>query len=144
MTESTGGCLCGAVRYRVRDRLRPVVFCHCDQCRLTSGHYVAATACRRASLDVTGEERLTWYRSSASAERGFCSVCGSNLFWRPIDGAGISIMAGTLDTPTGLAAKAHIFVASASDYYAIDDGLPSFDDRGNVDVTAIDAADAMR
>ena len=51
-------------------------------------------------------------------------------------------MAGTLDTPTGLAATAHIFVASAADYYAIGDGLPMFPDRGNADLTAIDQADA--
>ena len=36
-------------------------------------------------------------------------------------------MAGTLDPPTGLTAEEHIFVADASDYYRIDDGLPHFD-----------------
>ena len=33
-------------------------------------------------------------------------------------------MAGTLDRPTGLEAKNHIFVEEASDYYVIGDGLP--------------------
>jgi hypothetical protein len=41
-----------------------------------------------------------------------------------VHGRHISIMAGTLDTPTGLSAVEHIFVADASDYYTIDDGLP--------------------
>ena len=36
-------------------------------------------------------------------------------------------MAGTLDTPTGLEAEEHIFIADASDYYRIDDGLPAFE-----------------
>jgi hypothetical protein len=46
------------------------------------------------------------------------------LFWRTIGGDTTSIMAGTLDTPTGLAIEEHIFVAAKSDYYALTDGLP--------------------
>jgi hypothetical protein len=40
------------------------------------------------------------------------------------------IMAGTLNPPTGLEAKGHIFVADAGDYYHIDDGLPQSADWG--------------
>ena len=127
MTNATGGCLCGAVRYAVRGLLRPVSYCHCSQCRRTSGHFVAATACATSDLDVVSGERLRWYRSSPAAERGFCSECGSSLFWRPGHGRHISIMAGTIDTPTGLQAKEHIFLADASDYYELADGLPQFE-----------------
>ena len=45
-----GGCECGAVRYRVTGTLRKVVYCHCAQCRRTSGHFVAATACATDNL----------------------------------------------------------------------------------------------
>ncbi len=117
----TGGCLCGAVTYTVDGPLRPVIACHCRQCRKTSGHHVAATSCARGDIQITGE--VTWYASSDTARRGFCGICGSNLFW---DGAGanLSIFAGTLDTPTGLHLKAHIFCADKGDYYEIADGLP--------------------
>ena len=67
---------------------------------------------------------LTWYKSSGSAERGFCSVCGANLFWRQFGHDTISITAGTLDTPTHIKLEQHIFVADKSDYYAVDDDLP--------------------
>jgi hypothetical protein len=127
MAEATGSCLCGAVRYAVLGPLRPVSYCHCSQCRRTSGHYVAATACDRKHLQLRSDEGLRWYRSSPDAERGFCSKCGSSLFWRPGRGREISIMAGTLDTPTGLEAEEHIFVADASDYYRLDDDIPHFD-----------------
>ena len=76
---------------------------------------------------MQNDEGLRWYRSSSTAERGFCATCGSSVFWRPGHGRHISIMAGTLDAPTGLAAEEHIFVADASDYYRIDDGLPCFE-----------------
>ena len=116
-----GGCLCGAVRYRVTGPLRPVVACHCTQCRKTSGHHVAATSARRNMVEITGQ--VTWFASSGSALRGFCSTCGSNLFW---DGPGthLSIMAGKLDAPTGVSLAGHIFVADKGDYYDIADDLP--------------------
>jgi len=126
-----GGCLCGGVRYEVRGPLRDVVACHCSQCRMTSGHYVAATEALNADLILTRASTLRWYRSSARAERGFCARCGANLFWRrlPDDGpeSGLpatSIMAGTLQAPTSLKICRHIFVADKSDYYQINDGLP--------------------
>jgi len=117
----SGGCLCGAIRYHITGPLRPVIACHCQQCRKTSGHHVAATSAARADIDIKGEVR--WYQSSAKARRGFCPTCGSNLFW---DGAGenLSIFAGTLDGTTGLSIAGHIFCADKGDYYEIADGKP--------------------
>lgn len=123
-TTAHGRCLCGGVRYEVRGALRPVVYCHCHMCRRASGHFVAATACAREHLLLLDAGGLRWYASSDWARRGFCAHCGSNLFWELLGGAYVSIMAGTLDGPTGLTATGHIFVAGAGDYYAITDGLP--------------------
>lgn len=121
---TVGGCLCGAVRYQARGALRPVIACHCMQCRKTSGHHVAATSAPRNSVEISGD--VTWFASSPDARRGFCGICGSNLFW---DGPGshLSIFAGTLDGPTGLQVSGHIFCADKGDYYELDDGLPCAD-----------------
>lgn len=118
-----GGCLCGAVRYRVTGTLSDVHACHCGQCRRQSGHFTAGCETARDNLTIDGAEALRWYKSSSVARRGFCGTCGSNLFW---DGGGqdISLNAGTLDQPTGLKMTSHIFVADKADYYEIDDGLP--------------------
>ena len=120
----TGGCLCGAVRYRIHGALRGVHACHCSQCRRTSGHHVAMTSASSTQVEFTNSAGLLWYKSSDIAERGFCGVCGGNLCWRQFGATDISIAAGTLDTPTGLAMEQHIFVADKSDYYTIEDGLP--------------------
>ena len=126
MTDTTGSCLCRAVTYRVLGPLRPVVACHCTQCRKSSGHHVAATSARRDHIEITGE--VQWYASSETAKRGFCPCCGSNLFW---DGPGqnLSIFAGTLDRPTALRLVGHIFCADKGDYYDIADDLPKADQR---------------
>lgn len=117
----TGGCLCGAVSYQVSGPLRPVVACHCVQCRKSSGHHVAATSCARDDIAINGE--VTWYQSSDTARRGFCGVCGSNLFWDGT-GANLSIFAGTFDGETGLKMAGHIFCADKGDYYDLADDLP--------------------
>jgi len=119
-----GGCLCGGVRYRIRGALRGVIACHCSQCRRTSGHYVAMTSAPSANVELTAADTLLWYRSSDTAERGFCGRCGGNLFWRQFDRDELSITAGTLDTPTHIEVEQHIFVADKSDYYSINDNLP--------------------
>ena len=118
---TAGSCLCGAVRYAVEGPLRPVIACHCTQCRKTSGHHVAATAAPRANITVTGE--VAWYQSPAGARRGFCPVCGSNLFW---EGGGdmLSILAGTIDGASGVRIAGHIYCADKGDYYDIADALP--------------------
>ncbi len=132
--NASGACLCGGVKYEVDGPLRAVVYCHCEQCRRTSGHYVAATACKPEHLTLSVDDGLRWFRSSPEAQRGFCASCGASLFWRPDHGEYVSIMAGTLDGPTGLKAVKHIFVPDVADYYSIHDGLPQHADRGPVNL----------
>lgn len=115
-----GSCMCGSVRYRVDGPLRPIIACHCIQCRKSSGHYVAATACPTKALHVEGDT-LQWFASSAQAERGFCKRCGSNLFWRRTGADNTSIWAGSIDGPTGLHIAQQMFAESKGDYYALPD-----------------------
>lgn len=121
---ATGGCLCGAVRYRVTGRLRDVMNCHCSQCRRTHGHVAAYAAARRDDLELLEDAGLAWYASSPRARRGFCRTCGASLFWQPRDLDYIAIAAGTLDQPSGLKTVGHIHVRDKGDYYEIADTLP--------------------
>ena len=122
-----GGCLCGAVRYRLKPPLRLAVACHCQQCRRTSGNYVSATSVPREKFSLTSDKGLTWYRSSAHARRGFCRECGSSLFWSADARDTISIMTGTIDGKTGLHTAAHIWVADKGDYYELNPSEPQYD-----------------
>lgn len=124
--QREGGCLCGAVRFRTSGRLRGVVYCHCSQCRKQSGHIYAATDIKDAELEIEGADNLTWFAASDFAKRGFCSICGSALFWKRNGADVTSVMAGVFDQPSGLVAEAHIFVADKGDYYEITDGLPQY------------------
>ena len=123
---STGHCSCGAVRIRTFGPLRPVIYCHCSQCRRQTGHYLAATACDDEKLEVEGGENISWYQSSDVARRGFCSICGSSLFWKHQDNSYTSILAGLFDQPNNLTEESHIFVRDKGCYYKITDGLPQY------------------
>lgn len=122
----SGGCACGAVRYEVTGPLRPVVACHCESCRRQSGHYYACSAAPADALHIEGEENLAEWRASDAARRRFCRVCGSTMFWERDGAPTVSFLAGTLDSPTGLALSHHIYVAEKGDYYELTDGLPAY------------------
>ena len=118
----TGGCCCGGVRYEVRGPLRQIIACHCVQCRRTSGHFVAATACRRPAFKLVRGDTLKWYVAVPGYRRGFCNQCGSSLFFEQEGGERVSIAAGSLDEPHGLKIVQHIYASEAGDYYRLDDG----------------------
>jgi hypothetical protein len=120
----TGSCLCGAIEFEVTGELRGPDACHCTQCRRQSGHYWASTDVPRSNLTIRGADRITWFRSSDKVRRGFCSTCGSVLFWDPLERDWIGIAMGAFDAPTGTRLAMHIFVAEKGDYYDIADGLP--------------------
>lgn len=119
-----GSCLCGAVRIYVSAPLKPADACHCAQCRKQTGHYFASTNVPRDALAVEGEDKVGWYHSSEKIRRGFCTVCGSVLFWDPEERDWTSVAMGCFDKPTGTELEIHIFVADKGDYYEIADGLP--------------------
>ncbi len=113
--------------YETRGPLRPVAYCHCDTCRRQTGHVVAATSVPLDAITVSGAENLVDWQATPDAVRQFCGICGSLMFWRWLAARSVSIMAGSMDKPTGLAGWAHIHVAEKGDYYEIADGLPQYD-----------------
>ena len=123
-----GSCDCQGVVFELIGELRDVVFCHCSQCRKTSGHYWAATQVPKVNLNLIKATSLSWYDSSDKARRGFCSVCGSSMFYERKGIDKISVSAGSLQIPTSLDRMRHIYVASKGDYYDISDDLPQFEE----------------
>lgn len=113
-----GSCLCGAVEFQAEPPLRPVIACHCTQCRKTSGHYWAATSVPQDRFQWIRSDGLRWFQSSPHAQRGFCGTCGASLFWKPDGEERISIAAGSLDGETGLSIEIHWHLEDSGDYYS--------------------------
>ncbi len=89
----TGTCLCSAVTLHV-DHDRPTMgVCHCSICRKWGGGPYMSVECHRAPR-IDGAEHVKVYASSEWAERGFCAVCGSHLFYRLKDREFYAVSAG--------------------------------------------------
>ena len=97
----SGGCQCGAVRFRVEGALGDASVCHCRMCQKASGNfYLPLVSVRGAKLEWTrGEPKK--FRSSNFAFRGFCGECGTPLTYEAPDGIALAI--GAFDDPSGLA-----------------------------------------
>ena len=131
--KTKGRCLCGQVQFEIYGELRDIVNCHCSKCRKFHGNFGAYTSVKNEHFKLTEDKSLRWYKSptdeTANVHRGFCSECGSSLFWHPKDQLNISIAAGSLDEPTNLKTVGHIWCSQISDFYKIEDDLPKFEER---------------
>ncbi|ANK85102.1 MULTISPECIES: GFA family protein [unclassified Rhizobium] len=101
MTETyTGGCQCGAIRFRVSGELKDSSICHCRMCQKAFGAYYAPlVSVRGADFEWTRGVRKT-FRSSNFVLRGFCGDCGTPLTYEAPDGTAIA--AGAFDDPSQL------------------------------------------
>src|SRR6218665_3614377 len=95
----TGGCQCGAVRYRAEGSLSDPHLCHCRMCQKAAGNYFMPLAnAARATFSLTRGEP-SWFQSSHLVRRGFCKKCGTPLFYdMPVEPF-INIVLGSLDDP---------------------------------------------
>ena len=97
--SQTGGCQCGAIRYRFNAPFIEVSLCHCRMCqKATGGLFGAFAGGFRDDFELT-RGTLTVFRSSDSVERGFCPACGTPLTFGRVGGKRISVTMGSLDHP---------------------------------------------
>ncbi len=121
-----GSCLCKAVTFQIEGNLPPASACHCTICRKHTGHYEAGVDVDRSRLKISGASNVTWYQSSEKARRGFCTTCGSVLFFDPTNADWIGVSMGAFDGPTNTKLERHIFVGDKGDYYELNDGAQQY------------------
>ena len=99
MTTLSGGCQCGAVRFRVTGHPGTSSVCHCRMCQKASSAPFLALVGPGANPVAWTRGAPAWFQSSSAARRGFCAACGTPLTYRLIGGPRIEIMTGTFDRP---------------------------------------------
>ena len=128
MPESiAGACLCGDVRFEAALPSLWCAHCHCSQCQRFHGAGVVTWVGfpEGAVTFTVGESKVSWYSSSAPAQRGFCGACGSSMFFRSERWPGELHIAranlvGTLDRePEG-----HVYYDSHVHWLELADKLP--------------------
>ena len=96
ITEFQGKCLCGAVVVHMRHSRPSMSVCHCNFCRRWAGGPFMTVECHDAPR-IEGLEQVRIYPSSDWAERGFCTQCGTHLFYRLRDAEFYALPVGLFD-----------------------------------------------
>jgi len=123
-----GGCLCGAVRYRLTGPLVYSGNCHCRSCQKATGAgFVTWSGVKQAQFEVT-KGALKTCETSPGVERGFCGTCGSSLTY--VNEAGwpglISVTSVSLDDPSIAEPTVHVYTSHQQPFVKLDDGLKTF------------------
>ena len=120
-----GGCLCGAIRYRVRGDSVAATLCHCGDCRRASGGTnVSWAVFDKAAFEWLGDEPFA-YSSSPGIEWLHCRGCGSLVGYRRASRADhIDVTTGTLDDPGRFPPDVEIWVGEKIDWETLHPELP--------------------
>lgn len=114
--KKSGSCMCGAVTFQIENEIANFTACHCETCRRwTSGPYLATNCGENVKFE--GQENLGRFSSSDWAERGFCKVCGSSLFYFLKPSGQYLMSVGAFDDPNGLDMKNQVFIDHKPDSY---------------------------
>lgn len=102
--------------------LPEVDICHCTMCQRWAGAFYAGVS--GDAVTISGDKDIAVYRSSLWAERAFCRICGSNLWYCFTPTGHRTFLAGLFDLPPGFAIKQQIFVDEKPDWYDLAQASP--------------------
>jgi len=112
----TGKCLCQAVQVIAEKPNLKLGACHCNMCRKWTGGPFFAVDCG-ASVVFDGEEHIAVFDSSQWAERGFCQICGTHLFYRLKQQQQYMLSAGLFEAIKNFEFDHQVFIDEKPDYY---------------------------
>ena len=133
MPELTGGCACGAIRYRVTQAPLIVHACHCRDCqRLTGSAFVINLWIERDFVELD-HSLPKFHRLSAGSGQAhdvyYCERCGTRLWSRfaAVPGDTMLLRAGTLDDPAAVTPDVHIYTRSKLSWVRLPEGARAFE-----------------
>ncbi|MBY6016329.1 GFA family protein [Halomonas denitrificans] len=122
-----GGCLCGAIRYRITSGPFDADLCHCRQCQLATGGPVAAWMDFRIEQVIWEQGEPREFASSDQVRRGFCPQCGTALTYRNTGYADLlTLSIASLDQPDQVAPRYHLHTNSQCRWLTLADDWPRY------------------
>lgn len=124
---ANGGCLCGAIRYRVTGPPRSTSLCHCASCRrATGGPSLAWAIFAEEHVEILAGT-LAVFASSPGVARGFCARCGTSLTYARANRPGLfDVTTASLDDPEAFPPAREIWTAERLSWAAANPALPQF------------------
>lgn len=116
-----GQCLCGETAFEVVLKNEDIHACHCGICRRQTSGVIMTIDIVEGSLKFINHAHLSIFKSSEWGERGFCHLCGTNLFWRTQDLTHTNINVFALnDLAEDLKFSTEIYIDHKPSFYAFD------------------------
>ena len=126
-SAAEGGCICGAIRYRVRGVPTNSMVCHCQSCRRVAASPVVAWITFPTAQFQLLRGHSAEFHSSEPVRRTFCASCGSPLTYEHRDGVGfVDVTTCSLDEPNLFPPTHHSWLSHDLAWVRFGDGLPAF------------------
>ena len=127
-----GGCLCGAVRFVVKNEPARASVCHCRSCQKRTGSAFGIGAYfNEADVEVRGSLKTYEFRSDESGRwlrMQFCPNCGSSVTWTIEALPGLrAIAGGSFDDPDWLNIRRHGWTRSKHKWVVCPAGAEVFE-----------------
>ena len=128
-----GGCLCGAIRYRVNGNPQRASVCHCTFCQRRTGSSFGFDAFfEEQNIEFTGDELTTYEDRSDESNNWvrlhFCKRCGTTVMIKTERFPGEPIITGgTFDDPNWVKIDRHIWTRSAQHWEVLPQNVDCFE-----------------
>lgn len=126
MSEKTGACMCGAVRFKAQNVPAKASLCHCEMCRRWTGSALVGVDVPAKGLTWEGEAQIASLQTSEWAERAWCKRCGSHLYFHftlnDDMAAEYELPIGVFDDPNGFEIVNEIYIDEKPTSYAFEGG----------------------
>lgn len=131
MVSLEGGCLCGAVQYRIGKTPIDAGYCHCRLCQRSSGAPVVAWLTVPIGGFTYTKGAPVIFNSSTHSQREFCGTCGTQIvFRRSVSPKTVDVTLASLYDPSQVSPQYHIWRQSRVAWFETADSLPRHEDAG--------------
>ena len=126
-TTTEGGCLCGAIRYRLTGEPQATSLCHCQTCRHATGGPSVAWVVMRSSEVIFLRGHPLSFQSSPGVQRTFCGQCGTTLtYQRTAAPETLDMTIATLDAPNEFPPTREIWIEEKLSWEWLNESLPHY------------------
>jgi len=120
----SGGCQCGAIRYRISGEITELHICHCRMCQKASGNYFMPLGNVDKDQFEVSRGQVDWYFSCDPVRRGFCSKCGTPLIFETVEAPHLNVTLGSLDQPSNFLPDRQFGLEAKMSWFGDLDRLP--------------------
>jgi len=128
-----GSCQCGQASYKLYEKPKMVVACHCTECqKLSTSPFSVTAVVASTAIEFSGKLK-EWGRGADSGNRNnamFCNTCGNRIYhYNPEKPEAIKLKLKPINLTEDeiFEPSIHVWVSEKLSWYNIPKGVPFFE-----------------